>query len=207
MDLFRPVGLLEMQRIIASDWRAFPPRLPEQPIFYPVLNLDYARQIARDWNTQRASYAGYVTQFTIDDAYGDRFDPHIVGARQHAELWIPAEDLATFNAHILPPIQMVAAYFGSSFTGLVPDHGVLQSRDAYALLSILTNTLTSSPSNLHDILRINRPAIVLHFPFWMAYRQAGLLTTTEQSTLDALHHEWETFMPAQHLCQEGHLVP
>ena len=45
----------------AEFGREFPPRLPEQPIFYPVLTEDYARQIARDWNVL-ASGAGYVTR-------------------------------------------------------------------------------------------------------------------------------------------------
>ncbi|MBX6316429.1 MAG: hypothetical protein IRY99_26480, partial [Isosphaeraceae bacterium] len=44
--LYRPVGPVELALIEATGWRAFPPRLPEQPIFYPVLNEAYARQIA-----------------------------------------------------------------------------------------------------------------------------------------------------------------
>jgi len=30
---------------------AFPPRLPEQPIFYPVTNEKYAAEIASKWST------------------------------------------------------------------------------------------------------------------------------------------------------------
>ena len=55
--LFRPVGPKELALIAASGYRQFPPRLPEQPIFYPVLNEEYTRQIARDWNV-KASGAG-----------------------------------------------------------------------------------------------------------------------------------------------------
>lgn len=43
-ELFRPVGLYELRLIAAGGYRAFPPRLPTQPIFYPVLNLEYATQ-------------------------------------------------------------------------------------------------------------------------------------------------------------------
>lgn len=50
-ELFRPVGLYELRLIEASGYSAFPPRLEMQPIFYPVLNVDYVIQIARDWNT------------------------------------------------------------------------------------------------------------------------------------------------------------
>lgn len=81
MILYRPVGLKEMQLIYESGLRAFPPRLPEQPIFYPVLNLEYAQQIARDWNTKSSHFAGYVTRFEVEDAYITRFKRHIVGSR------------------------------------------------------------------------------------------------------------------------------
>ncbi len=36
--LYRPVGPKGLEFIVASGYREFPPRLPEQPIFYPVLN-------------------------------------------------------------------------------------------------------------------------------------------------------------------------
>jgi hypothetical protein len=36
ITLFRPVGKKELELIAASGFRKFPPRLPEQPIFYPV---------------------------------------------------------------------------------------------------------------------------------------------------------------------------
>lgn len=61
--LYRPVGPKELALIEASGWTAFPPRLPEQPIFYPVTNEEYAIQIARDWNVP-ASGSGFVTCFT-----------------------------------------------------------------------------------------------------------------------------------------------
>ena len=55
MMLYRPVGLHELKLIAEAEYKAFPPRLPEQPIFYPVLNFEYAEQIARDWNTKSNS--------------------------------------------------------------------------------------------------------------------------------------------------------
>lgn len=45
----------------AAGWRVCPPRLPDQPIFYPVLNEAYAVKIARDRNVP-APGAGYVTR-------------------------------------------------------------------------------------------------------------------------------------------------
>jgi hypothetical protein len=119
MILYRPVGLKELELISASNYTAFPPRLPEQPIFYPVLNFEYAEQIARDWNTTRAPYAGFVTSFELEKAYAAGFEVHTVGGRIHQELWVPAEELAEFNNHIRGVIDVIAAYYGQNFTGKI----------------------------------------------------------------------------------------
>lgn len=112
--LFRPVGLREAELILAADYKAFPPRLPTQPIFYPVLNFAYAEQIARDWNTkdEQSGYAGFVTRFAVVRPYVDQFEEHQVGASMHRELWVPAEELDAFNQHIVGQIEFVAAYYG-----------------------------------------------------------------------------------------------
>lgn len=49
--LYRPVGIAEYILIRESGFKEFPPRLPEQSIFYPVTNKAYAEQIASEWNT------------------------------------------------------------------------------------------------------------------------------------------------------------
>lgn len=115
--LYRPVGYNELKLIAASGYRAFPPRLVDQPIFYPVMNFEYAEQIARDWNTKRDSFAGFVTKFGVDAAYLQQFPIQIVGGQQHAELWVPAEQLAEFNQNIVGQITVVASYYGEWFTG------------------------------------------------------------------------------------------
>jgi hypothetical protein len=51
MVLYRPVGEKELRLIEAGGYMAFPPRLPEQPIFYPVTNEKYAAEIASKWST------------------------------------------------------------------------------------------------------------------------------------------------------------
>lgn len=86
MILYRPVGMEELRLVYRSGLWEFPPRLPEQPIFYPVLNFGYAEQIARDWNTKSRSFAGYVTRFEVEDSYVDRFERHVVGGREHEVL-------------------------------------------------------------------------------------------------------------------------
>ena len=107
--LYRPVGPKELALIVASGYREFPPRLPEQPIFYPVLNEDYARQIARDWNV-RDSGSGYVTRFAVRSEFLARYDVRTVGASSHRELWVPAAELAGFNANIVGLIEVIAEF-------------------------------------------------------------------------------------------------
>jgi len=109
LTLFRPVGPKELALIRRSGWREFPPRLPGQPIFYPVLNVEYAIQIARDWNV-KDSGAGFVTRFQVDAAFARRYPVHTVGSSVHRELWVPAEDLAEFNRHIVGPIEVIAEF-------------------------------------------------------------------------------------------------
>ena len=104
--LFRPVG-----EVAESGHRAFPPRLPEQPIFYPVTREDYAVQIARDWNA-RDGGRGYVTRFRVQRDFLERYPRRIVGASAHEEYWVPAEDLADFNAAIVGPIEVIAEFHG-----------------------------------------------------------------------------------------------
>jgi hypothetical protein len=110
--LFRPVGQKELALIEASGYREFPPRLPTQPIFYPVLNEAYAIQIARDWNTKdvASSYQGYVTRFFVRREYLSRYTVQTVGNSTHQEYWIPAEDLPDFNRNIVGLIEIIAAF-------------------------------------------------------------------------------------------------
>lgn len=111
ITLYRPVGSAELELIEQSGWRAFPPRLPEQPIFYPVTNEDYARQIARDWNARHNDdRKGFVTRFAVAAEFLSRFERKVVGGREHEEYWIPAEDLTAFNAAIDGVIEVVATY-------------------------------------------------------------------------------------------------
>jgi hypothetical protein len=110
--LYRPTGEKELELIRASGWRAFPPRLPEQPIFYPVLNEGYATQIARGWNT-RDGGTGYVLRFSVDAEYLEQFPVQTAGARIHQEYWIPAEGLAEFNRHIIGMIEIVSEFKGN----------------------------------------------------------------------------------------------
>ena len=110
--LFRPVGQGELDLIRASGFRAFPPRLAEQPYFYPVLNVEYATQIARDWNVKdpQSGYVGYVLRFEVDAGFLAKYQVHQVGDAQHCEYWIPAVELGSFNDQIVGLIEVMAEF-------------------------------------------------------------------------------------------------
>lgn len=110
VTLYRPVGAEELHLIEESDFTTFPPRLPEQPIFYPVINEAYAAQIAREWNTKFGSQRGYVTRFKVDGEFLMQFERRVVGGRVHEEYWIPAERLDEFNMHIIGQIEVIATF-------------------------------------------------------------------------------------------------
>jgi len=109
ITLYRPVGPNELALIRDNGFRAFPPRLPEQPIFYPVLTEAYAVKIARDWNV-KASGSGYVTRFAVRRSFLTRYDVQNAGGSQHQEYWIPAEDLPRLNENIVGPIEVIAEF-------------------------------------------------------------------------------------------------
>jgi len=111
ITLYRPVGPKELELIEASGWKEFPPRLPEQPIFYPVLNEEYATQISQRWNVQDYG-SGYVTRFQVNAEFVKRYPVQVVGAEIHEELWVPSEELPKFNANIVGPIEVISEFHG-----------------------------------------------------------------------------------------------
>lgn len=109
VTLWRPVGPKELALIRNAGMKAFPPRLPEQPIFYPVTTEAYAIKIARDWNVP-ASGSGFVTRFEVRRDYLDRYDVQLAGGSAHQEYWIPAEELDLLNQAIVGEIEVVAEF-------------------------------------------------------------------------------------------------
>jgi hypothetical protein len=109
VTLYRPTGPRELELIRDSGWRAFPPRLAGQPIFYPVLNEEYATQIARDWNVKDGG-VGYVLRFHVDAGFLSRYEVQTVGSRVYQEYWIPAEELEEFNRHLVGLIELIGEF-------------------------------------------------------------------------------------------------
>ncbi len=111
--LYRPTGKNELALIKASGFTAFPPRFPEQPIFYPVVYEEYATQIARDWNAKyNADKIGYVTKFAVRKDFLDNYEVKVVGGANHQEYWIPAEDLEELNQSIVGKIEVISEFRG-----------------------------------------------------------------------------------------------
>jgi hypothetical protein len=109
VTLWRPVGPKELDLIEQAGMRAFPPRLSDQPIFYPVTTEDYAVRIARDWNVP-ASGEGFVTRFEVKADYLAEYEIQEVGGRACQEYWIPADQLPSFNSAIVGPIEVVRRF-------------------------------------------------------------------------------------------------
>jgi len=107
--LYRPVGPEELALIRGSGFRRFPPRLPNQPIFYPVLTEAYATKIARNWNV-KASGAGYVTRFAVSRSFLERYKVQTAGGSEHLEYWIPAAELAEFNENLIGQIEIISKF-------------------------------------------------------------------------------------------------
>ena len=118
--LYRPVGLKELKLIIENDFSKFPPRLDWQPIFYPVINEEYASEIALRWNTtdEFSGFSGFVTTFKVNTEYIDGFEIQNVGGKIHNELWIPSEEMEKFNNNIQGKIEVTRTFLGKQFKGI-----------------------------------------------------------------------------------------
>jgi hypothetical protein len=121
MTRYRPVGLAELRLLAAAGFRAWPPRLPLQPIFYPVLSLEYAGKIARDWNAhdEASGFVGFVTRFELDTDFARRFPVQAAGGRAHEELWVPAGELAELNRQLRGRIEVLESHPGPRYAGAI----------------------------------------------------------------------------------------
>ncbi len=110
--LYRPVGLKELELIVESSFSEFQPRLEWQPIFYPVMNEEYAIEIALKWNTidEFSGYCGFVTAFDVPRYYVNKYEVQNVGSKNHNELWVPSEELAAFNDNIMGGIYITKTF-------------------------------------------------------------------------------------------------
>jgi hypothetical protein len=169
--------------------------LPRQPIFYPVATIDYARQIARDWNTrdEESGFSGYVTSFAVESGYLSKLEPHTVGSLAHVEYWIPANELNSFNSAIRGRIQLEEGFFGTPFRGHVPDDFNLKGKDAIAQFSFLAKDWEYSRFDVYMETFTNRKSIFLNWLFWAQhdFSQLGISEEQREVMLDNLKKCWE----------------
>ncbi len=193
--LYRPVGMLELALIWDNGFREFPPRLPHQPIFYPVVNYDYARQIAEDWNVkdEASSYAGFVTEFEVADDYICRSDPHLVGGSIHVEYWIPSDHLPEFNAAIHGRISVKEAFFGEHFRGFIPERVGLKGKEAIEQFTCLARTWDYSRMDFVLEVSMNSKAVFLNSWFWAKcdFSRVGIDSAQKQHLFENLRNVWE----------------
>ncbi|HYC77844.1 MAG TPA: hypothetical protein VEI02_09470 [Planctomycetota bacterium] len=191
MRLYRPVDLEELRLIYAAGMRGFPPRRPEQPIFYPVLNREYADEIAARWNATGPTRSGYVTAFDVDDDYVAGFKAEVVGAARHAELWIPAKELGRFNGRLRGAIEVVGAHFGEAFQGEIGTDGALRGRDATQQFAYLVGVREFGMDFACEI-HFNHAAVFLNYAFWAQadFRPQGVDAPTRDRILADVRSVW-----------------
>ena len=213
MLLYRPVGHRELELIVESGLREFPARLPEQPIFYPVLNAGYAREIAEGWNTKAEGGAGYVTRFLIDDNYARKFEPQVVGGSDHKELWVPAEELEEFNSNLIGHIEVIAAYFGTSFRGSRPTIALKIETDdglADAYLRALRDMLEYNYMDFRGTVILEYRSIFCNFAYWNSAESKAdeiLHKNSGHRLVDLIADCWRDNLPGINLPCQSVLLP
>ena len=123
VTLYRPVGQRELDLVKASGFKKFPPRLEWQPVFYPVMNTEYAEQIAKQWNTgdEFSGYVGHVLSFDLPEEFIKKYPVQNVGGEIHNELWVPANELEEFNNNIVGLIRVINSFYGTKHKPDVTD--------------------------------------------------------------------------------------
>jgi hypothetical protein len=193
--LYRPIGLRELELILNSNSKGYPPRLDWQPIFYPVLNFQYAAQIAGEWNApdEFSSYVGFVTEFEIDANYVSKFNVENVGSFEHNELWVPSEELTEFNSHIVGHIQVSKAFYGSKYMGKVENTISFKEADADAQFEKISQLIDNQ---LVKTVTSERNAVYINFAYWL---NKGY----DKSVLDKTKEIWREKHPNLNLNTEG----
>ena len=179
--LYRPVGVKELDLILNTGCRRYPKRLPIQPIFYPVLNQEYATEIAKLWNTkdQFSGYAGFVTEFNINEKYISKYEPHIVGASRHEELWVPAEELSEFNSQIEIPIRISHAFYGEQYAGT----GEKIEGDYVRQFIILKNLKNYNVMDFSCTVQFNWKTVTMNYVAWQNYDFKDEIENEEKQVL------------------------
>lgn len=179
--------------------KGFPPRLPEQPIFYPVLNQAYAEQIALEWNTKDkfSDNVGFVTEFNVASPFIDKYEEQIVGARKHNELWIPAEDIDELNLNIEGHIKLVNVFYGVDYKGLNPDVTIFADKNPTEQFIAWKGLLDGSSVDFNLEVKEQWKYIYMNYSYWKktGYIDYGITEETKSEVLSAIREYWNEHFP------------
>lgn len=194
-ELYRPVGLREMALIWDSGMREYPPIQDPQSYFNPLTSIEYARQIASEWNVkdEASVFSGYVTSFRVTQSYLSRLRSQRVEGSKYTEYRIPVEQLAEFNRAVRGAIVIEEAYFGPQFEGYVPAKGALKDKSAREQFLELAKVWEHSSIDFGNEISRNRKAVYLNAWFWAQQRFSGRGIRSEQKLLmfERLRNTWQ----------------
>ncbi|MFV0393962.1 MAG: hypothetical protein ACK5LC_06155 [Coprobacillaceae bacterium] len=172
MKLYRPVGLYEMEKNLNTKGTAFSAPLPEQPIFYSVLNKEYAQQIAENWNTKDESsgFSGFVTEFNIEEEFIKQYSVKNVGGNLHSDYWIPANEMKKFNAHLIGRITVTDAFYGRNYNGIIPE-GITGFKEINPIQQIdnLNAIRNYNPLDFSGTVSVEWKIMNLNYIYWLSH--------------------------------------
>jgi hypothetical protein len=192
-----------MKLMLDGDLKGFPPRLPEQPIFYPVLNKPYADQIARSWNTKDkfSGYVGFVTEFKVESPFIDQFEEQVVGSGMHNELWIPAEQMDEFNQNLVGRIKLVDVFYGDAYKGFDHEGTCFSRRSLVEQFLLWREALTDNPLESRHLMQEYWQMIFVNASFWSKTDLASYNISEQEKadTLAIMKQCWRQLFPDMEL--------
>lgn len=190
VKLYRPVGVYELDLILQDGSSGFPKRLPSQPIFYPVLTKEYARDIASKWNTQdkNSGYAGYITSFNMPKEYIDKFEVHTVGNDTHKEIWVNSSDLDKWNRNIIGDILIEEAFYGEQYTGNKKDSVFCKNMDFRQQLKNINQLKNSNEMDYTAAVLYDWDVVTQNYLIWtkMDFDSDGIADTDKCQLLEEI---------------------
>lgn len=111
MELYRPMSAEEYKAVAAKEFRGFPPRTEEQPLFAALLSQTGAERIAKHMRIEkRAEHTAYVVSFLVEDSFIRQFPVQHDDEPDYRAVWIPAEDVELLNQHLIGKIRMLERF-------------------------------------------------------------------------------------------------
>jgi hypothetical protein len=197
MKLYRPVGFDELRRMYELDMRSFPAPLGDQPSFECSRADAQAMRIARDRKTRTDPFAGYVTEFEVEDDFGATFARDLASEGSHGLTRIPKLDIGELNAHLTGRIRVPAGFFGPQFRGYVPTNFNFANRDALAQFVMLSYLLDYSVMDFVGEIHANNLAVFLHLPYWSSCNldRTDIPEAKRPRVLSSILENWSTELP------------